>query len=514
MMHWNKSRRSDPPVADRRHATEFLNRLPQDDPFRLLEEITFWLKALREAYGMAPQRALEVIDLFDVTAYPHRSKLVEYFIALGGRYQNYQAQRAWNTSSQFAHELAASYRFLIEQYRKRVGGFEHLRPMLPMIAARAMRALETELKWNMFRRGQLDETLWTAAGEIYAYAEDNGFVTQSVTLYAGEQTDSNVRREYLRALMLSISSADSLPPEKVQLAESFIRHYTDFFALERLPRRGCHYCVDLKSARGPTRPIGRIASKPTIRYFGPDRVAETVDSMIERVRVRDAAPVELELAGRFDAQTVLDVLEHLGRYWALTPPTRACERKPVVMRIDVVHDFDSIMNMVSGDSQDLDFSAAAMETWTVENESDGGFGAVVTEGTSEWLQIGSLLGIRLEEGASWGVGVVRRLSCPASGEMLVGIQTLSKGAVRVDVSDTSDDASNDALLLLSDSEDSAQTPELALMLPTGMFDATKKFVVHTFGRTYPVMPEQVFEKGAGYECARFRLQETEAADSA
>jgi len=159
-----------------------------------------------------------------------------------------------------------------------------------------------------------------------------------------------------------------------------------------------------------------------------------------------------------------------------------------------------------------------METWTVENESEGGFGAMVREGTSEWLQIGSLLGIRLEEGASWGVGVVRRLSCPPNGRMLVGIQTLSKGAVRVDVSATSDDASddapNDALLLLSDSEDSAQTPELALMLHTGTFDAAKRFVVHTFGRAYPMIPEQVFEKGAGYECARFRLRETEATDTA
>ena len=82
------------------------------------------------------------------------------------------------------------------------------------------------------------------------------------------------------------------------------------------------------------------------------------------------------------------------------------------------------------------------------------------------------------------------------------------------MSATSDDVPNDALLLLSDSEDSAQTPELALMLPTGTFDAEKTFVVHTFGRAYPVMPEQVFEKGAGYECARFRLQETEATDSA
>jgi hypothetical protein len=155
-----------------------------------------------------------------------------------------------------------------------------------------------------------------------------------------------------------------------------------------------------------------------------------------------------------------------------------------------------------------------METWTMENESDGGFGAVVMEGLGEWLEIGSLLGIRLEEGASWGVGVVRRLSRPASGQMLVGVQTLSKGAIRVDVSATSDDGRNDALLLLSDSEGSAQTPELALMMPSGTFDAGKKFVVHTFGRTYPLTPKQLFERGADYECARFRLAEDAAMDSA
>jgi hypothetical protein len=385
--------------------------------------------------------------------------------------------------------------------------------MLPLIAARAMRAIESELKWSLLRRAQLDETLWAAAGELYAYAEDSGFVTESMTLYPEEQTASSIQREYLQTLMLSISSVDSLSPEKLQLAESFIRVYADFFALERLPRRGCHYYVDLKAARGPARLLARIAPNRAIRYFGPDRAAASVANMIERVRERDAVPVELELGGRFDAQTVLDVLEHLTRYWGLTPPIRASERKPALMRIDVVHDFGSIMSMVSGESQELDFSSS-METWRVENESEGGFGAVVTEGVGEWLEIGSLLGIRLEEGASWGVGVVRRLSRPSSGQMFVGIQTLSKGAVKVDVSATSDDGHNDALLLLSDSEGSAQTPELALMLPSGTFDAAKKFVVHAFGRTYPLMPKQLYARGADYECARFGLQQAEATDSA
>jgi hypothetical protein len=72
----------------------------------------------------------------------------------------------------------------------------------------------------------------------------------------------------------------------------------------------------------------RIASSPSIRYFGPDRAAANVSNMIERVRERDAVPGELELGGRFDVQAVLDVLEHLLRYWDLTPPVVRASASP------------------------------------------------------------------------------------------------------------------------------------------------------------------------------------------
>jgi hypothetical protein len=145
---------------------EFLSRLPQDDPFRLLEEITFWLKALRDAYGLGTAARTGSSGPLRRHRVPASRKLAEYFIMLGGRYENHQARRAWNTSSQFAHELGATYRFLVEQYRKGAHGFELLKPMLPLITARAMRALESELKWSLLRRTQLDEALWAAAGRV------------------------------------------------------------------------------------------------------------------------------------------------------------------------------------------------------------------------------------------------------------------------------------------------------------------------------------------------------------
>jgi hypothetical protein len=495
-------------MVDRRHAEEFLSRLPRDDPFRMLEEISFWLKALRDAYGIAPQRAFEVVDAFDVTAKAPQRKLTSDFIALGSRYQKFQAQRTWNTSFQFSRELGATYQYLVDQYRKRVNGSELLRPVLPVMVARAIRALRLELKWSLLRQGPVDQVLWKLAGALYAYAEETNFATDNLKVYPGAREFSSVQLEYLQALMLWVSATDTLPPEKLHLVESFVEHYAGFFALARAPRRGCHYYVDMAGGNTPARLIERIAPVPGIRYFGPDKAASIVDRMIDTISERGMVPPELNPGGVYKAASILDVLDHLARYWDPTPPTRASERTAGLTRISVVHDFDSILTMVSGDSQELDFDSN-VETWAVENESQGGYGAVITETASDWLEIGSLLGIRQEESASWGIGLVRRLSRPATGTMYVGIESLSRGVVKVNVSDKTSDASRqglDALLLLSSSEGSAHRGEMMLMLPPSTFVMGQTLVMHAFGRGYSLQPNQLCESGEGYELARFRVQ--------
>ena len=153
-----------------------------------------------------------------------------------------------------------------------------------------------------------------------------------------------------------------------------------------------------------------------------------------------------------------------------------------------------------------------METWSVENESQSGFGAVVRETASDWLEIGSVLGIRAEEGASWGIGLVRRLSRPATGTMYVGIESLSRGVVKVSVSRMPSEGSHqelDALLLLSSGEGSAQRGEVALMLPPGTFVAGRTLAMRAFDRVYPLLPKELRESGEGYELARFRVQSGE-----
>lgn len=507
-MHWTKSRRSDHPLVDRRHAEELLSQLPRNDPFRMLEEITFWLKALRDAYGLVPQRAFEVVDLLDVTAKAPQQQITVDFIALGSRYQTFQAQRNWNTCFHFSRELGASYQYLFDQYRKRVSGSELLRPVLPVMIARAIRALRLELKWSLLRHGPVDQVLWQLAGALYSYAEESKLASENLKVYPDAKELSSVQHEYLQTLMLGISATNSLPPEYVHLVESLIEHYADFFALVRAPKRGCHYYVDMATGNTPARLVERIAPAAGIRYFGPDKAASMVGRMIDAISERGMVPPEINPGGLHKAASILDVLDHLMRYWDPSPPTRASERQPALTRISVVHDFDPILTMVSGDSRELDFDSN-VETWSVENESQGGFGAVITETASDWLEIGSLLGIRAEESASWGIGLVRRVTRPAAGTMYVGIESLSRGAVKVSVSiETSDGSRKDlnALLLPSNSEGSAHSREVTLLLPPGTFVADQTPIMHAFEHAYALVPRRLHARGKGYELARFRVQ--------
>jgi hypothetical protein len=258
--------------------------------------------------------------------------------------------------------------------------------------------------------------------------------------------------------------------------------------------------------------VERIAPAPGIRYFGPDKAASMVARMIATISERGMVPPEINPGGLHKAGAILDVLDHLMRYWDPTPPTRASERQAALTRISVVHDFDSILSMVSGDSRELDFDSN-VETWRVENESEGGFGATITETASDWLEIGSLLGIQVEECAGWGIGLVRRLSRPGASTMYVGIESLSRGAVKVNVSSKTSVGSSrewNALLLLSSSEGSAHTGEITLMLPPGTFVIDQTLTMHAFGRAYPLLPRRLHGSGKGYELARFRVQPAES----
>jgi hypothetical protein len=514
MLGFNKNK-SDHPMADDKAAKQFLAELPTGDSFKLLEEASFWLDATRTAEGIKPLRAYEIVDQLESAARPHQRKLAQEYLAGGNRRQRFQELRIWSSQVELCRQLGAAYEYCLTQVLSGTSGSGALKPFTPALACRAIRALTLELKWVLLRYAAVDPTLWGRLGTLYALAEKGGFAQKSCTVYAGMGPDSTVQREYLKALMLSMSATDSLLPRKVEVAERIVADLCTHFALSANRTPGCHYYVDLAVARPPARLLAQAASAPTMRYFGPGTGCEAVAKLIAAITNSGAIPSDLNLGGNYEPSLVTEVLHHLARYWAAMPPARAQERRRSFVRLNVVHDFEDIMAITSGESTDLTLSEN-IETWTVENESEGGYGAVITQSKGDWLKVGTLLGIKLEDGAAWGVGIVRRISNASGQQRYVGIETLAKGGARVKLypvgarNGASAASGEDALLLPSSSADSSGRGELSLLMRLGSFSPRQSFQMRAYERDYLLVPKQLVEGGQDFDMAKFRVMQRAA----
>ena len=374
MLKWIKGSKSEHPLADDKSAREFIAELPPLDPYKSLEELCYWLDTLGSAEDLKAPRVLDIIDLIPDVPDP-----------LPGRSQ-------------------------------RVGCAEGAEAD---VVARALRALTLQLKWQLLRYGPVDQRVWEQMGKLHAYAEERGFAIAPVVVYPGEFGDSTLQREFLKGVMLNISSTDSLLPAKLEIAARIVAQFSEFFVINRQPAKGCHYYFDLNEGKVPARVMSRLQMTPGLRFFGPGSAAQELEKLLATVQADGVVPSNINLGGTFDPEVVLETLRHLARYWAANPPARSDERRVCVSRMSVVHDFDEIVSTVSGETQDLSFDST-VEVWTVENESESGYGALMPQARSDWLRVGTLLGVKLDDGASWGVGIVRRLSAYDHKQRYVG----------------------------------------------------------------------------------------------
>jgi len=507
MLSWIKGTQSDHPLAEDKVARELIAELPANDSFKALEELSFWLDSLKGAEDLKLGRQFEIIDLIDQSAKNHQRKLSQDYLAGSARLQKFQEIRIWNTSFTFWKQLADAYQLWLTRYQAGAAGWGALKGPVSTMVARAMRAVSVQLKWQLLRYGPVAPRLWEEYGKLFVYSEEKGFAAGKVEVYPGKFGDSTVQREFLKGLMLAISSTDSLLPAKLEIAEKVVAQFSEFFVLGRQPAKGCHYFIDISSGKAPARMVSRLQMTPGLRFFGPGSAAQELEKLITVLQADGVIPSNVNFGGVFDPELVLEVLRHLTRYWAPVPPARSEERRRSVSRISVIHNFEEILATISADTDDIAFDNSA-ETWTVENESAGGYGALLPQTKGDWLKVGTLLGVKLEDGAAWGVGIVRRLAAYDLKQRYVGIQVFSKGATAVKIAPANPGKgaiAQDAMLLPSSASDSGSTGEMSLLLRPGVFSEKKTYEMQAYDRSYTLVPKKLLERGDEFDMARFRV---------
>lgn len=506
--------KADHPMADARQAREIIEALPAADPFKALEEISYWLETLALAEGLKLGRRFESVDLLDSAAKNPARRLSQDYIATA-RQSKFQENRVWTAVFRLWRQLGEAYLSCVRDYEAGAGGATLVRKSLPVIVARALRAHALQLKWMLLRYGPIEARLWRELGHLYQAAEARGFASQPVQIYRGAHGETTAEREFLRAMMLAASCAEALAPERQEIAERAIAHFSGSFRIA-CSAEGCTHCFDLAAARPPVRLFKGAEPGATLRFFGAGAALAELERLAAQVAASGMVPEEAALGAGFEPDAVVGTLRHVAQHWSATPPARGSERRAATACVTVVPGFAGILGTLEPAGEDvLDFSGErAAESWLVENVSEGGYGAVIPSLRSDWIKVGALVGLQSEADRYWGVGVIRRIVRDDANRRHVGIQLVSRTAIPVRLaragasSSFSLNRAQQSAILLSTARD--RRGEIALLLREGVFNPRDSFEMTVRDRTYLLIPSRLVEGGEEYDWAKFKVMQRSA----
>ena len=433
MLSWLKGDKVDHPLADAKHAKKVINSFPANDPWQTLEDANYWLDSINTTEGFKLEQRFELIDALDVATRKAQQKLLDAYNALSEN-DKVQEKRIWKTVTDFWRVLAGGYLACVAQAQDARNISNAIKPHLPVIAARGLRALRHQMKWVLMRYGMVRPEIWAEIACYSAFAEANGCADKMADVYP-VSGQSSVRHEFLRVMMLWASSPSGLSPLEQDIAERIIAHLTPKFRFELKHWDGCDYCFDLDGLRPPLRLMRSTPISAGTRFFDASDARQAAQAMLSMVTSTGAMPAGVDLGVSADAALAGKVLKHLLFNWAKEMPARASERRKTAMTLHVVHGYQNVQGAVAPElSEGLDFSdTLAHDTWVAEDVSAGGFGVIVPAGKGEWLKVGALVGVRTETESSWSVGIVRRVKSDEHRQYHIGIQLISRTALLVNL---------------------------------------------------------------------------------
>ena len=502
----------DNPMADVGHVKKAIAGLPANDFVKALTDIAVWLDMVNCDSGLALNRRFEIIDLLDAAArQPYRKLNVDYQSAQ--RLQKFQENTLWSAASEFAKQLGAAYDRCIEQLWSDAAALGSVRKELPVIVARALRALTRQMKWTQLRYGQIDAPVWGAIGRLYFFAETKGICTEVLKIYPDEEGDGTVQVEFLKAVILGISSNNGLDPAQQEIAARAVVHFRSMYVLQQEPALGCNFCFDLARQEPPVRVTKDYVPGKTLRCFGAGRAVAALSALTRDIQQQDRVPAEVGAVGAgFDTDLVLSALRHLALQWAEEPPARQSERRRIATRLTILHGFAELLRATEStmDAASLDFEhAAGLERWIVENVSERGFGAIIPPVQGDWIKVGALLGVQTEASTAWGAGILRRIVRDESRQRRVGIQLLSKTAIPVKLVPVGAVAAGNAApvgesaLLLSTKPDKDGEVSLLLRSHSSMRDHPLEMNVRD--KRYHLTPRSLVEGREDFDWVRFKV---------
>lgn len=494
------------PLADPKEFRRILSELPIDNAFKALDEVAGWFESLQNTQDIPEDILFNIVRQFEDAALPHVRRLSRDYLQ-APRLSKSEENRMWTMVHGFWTLTAANYDRCLQRAsdedKDKIS--ERLQPHLPLLSVRLIAALAAALKWEQLRYKTNQSEMWQQMGRAYLLAEAGKYSDKALMRYSNTASTTSITREYLKALIFQASSMESLLPVGIELAEKLIAHFLRGFVFGSNSTQESVYWVNPAKPEPPVRLARPPSPAPFLRFFHPGSALTEAEALLRELERGAEIPPSIDLGGQYQTRTLLPVLRHLCSYWNKIPPQRKHERHYVKHRMSVLNGLGNAFVIFSSESEALP-PGLPIESWVVENVSQGGFGATVSNLRSDWLKLGALIALQPDGGDNWLIGIVRRYYRQSDTEARAGIEALAHRVASIELKQSCASSfaavSGTPALWLRDGNEAG---EARILQPPASFNLRESLEFSFDGRNYLLTPVALSEHTSDYELARYRL---------
>ena len=431
MLKWLKSSKLQHPLQEVKEAHRVVDALGAKDPVKALEEASHWLGSINKTAELRRHRRFELLGMLDVATRKAQGRVADVYVTQVES-KHHQEQSTWQTANEFWKLLGDGYLTCAKpsSHSDDVGTFK---PLLPLLTTRGLRALRQQMKWLSMRYGAPRAEFWAECGRFFSLAESAAAAAAPLELYPGGNALTSPCDEFLRAMVFWSSLPGTLSPVEQDIAERLIVHLTPKFRFNTAQADGCDYFFDVDGSRPPLRFVRTAPVTAATRYFDMNEARQALQAMHSLISSTGNLPAGVDCGPAAEINVTVRVLNHLVLNWAKELPPRAAGRRKTEVSLRAVVGYEQVLAVVEDGGLQGAAGTRHAESWTSEDLSVSGCGALVPGGKGERLRVGMLVALQPETAQEvlLSVGIIRRVNHHANRQHRIGIQIISKSALPV-----------------------------------------------------------------------------------
>jgi hypothetical protein len=499
-------------------AAKLLAGMRKADPAAALEELTGWLEKGLPSHD-AKARS-EVLSKIHESGNAHVSALLAQFLGKPSGDARKADASSWEALSRYLIVLARACYGSARAPLKDPGSTQGLRLVAAADAARCIHTCRTLAKACLMRYLSVPAKLWRMAYAAHDKAQKAGCAATPVRMHDSGTATTTVTQELLRLLMLHSCAPEMMAPRQIEVADRVTEQLGQDFTLRPLGVADNPFCFDPSSELPPRRAAAeQSGAGSALRYFGAGAGFDALERLHRQLATAKVEDIKA-FGNDIDPYTQLSATRHLLAFWAPTCPYTPPARSPATGTLRVIQGHSQVWQQLSSArsvtteltlAEDDDGPLGAPDVWILRDTGGNELGAEIPPASRERARCGTVVGVSMDGGDQYWVGVIRSMHARRDGCLHATIAILSRDPVamelRTQYAQHEDNAysaeaarefafNRACAIVLDDGSAASQTPNL--LLPAESWKEGRVYEAALNGSTRQLRGVQLLRRGDDY----------------